>query len=98
MRVAPAGPPDEPICRISSLRREDVELRALLHAAKDEIHADAATAREPGIVRPNVVFFLDPGLRPRDRHSVIARERFHPLLVLGGPLRQNLFRNGRDAM
>src|SRR5262245_17550680 len=66
MRAAPPGPPDQAVRRIGRFRREHVELGALLHAAKDEIHADAATAGEPLVVRSNVVFFLDACLRPRD--------------------------------
>ena len=45
-----------------------------------------------------MIFLLDARFRPRDRHPMVARERFDPLLVLGGPLREDLFRNGRDAM
>ena len=62
MRVPPSGPPDQPVHRSGRFRWQHVELGALLHAAKDEIDAHAAPAGDALVVRPAVVFLLDPAL------------------------------------
>src|SRR5581483_2221106 len=98
MGVPSAHPADEPVQGVGGFRWEHVKLGTLLHAAKDEVDADAAPTNEPLVVRADLVFFLDARLRPRDRHAVSAREGFDPRLVLSRPLDQHLFRDGCDAV
>ena len=70
----------------------------LFQALEDEVHAEALATFHAGAEGPDVVFFLHPFLGPLDGNAVVARESFHPLLVLVGPLGQSLFGDGVDAV
>jgi len=75
----------------------------LFHALEDEVHAEALAPLHAEAVGTDVVFLLDALLlhlfvRPLDGNAVVAREGFHPLLILVGPLGQNLLGDGINPM
>src|SRR5947208_9907822 len=79
------------------LRHGDAEARSLLHALEDEVHAVGTLLHHAAQPGPNKVLFAHALLGPLDRDVMIASEGLHPVLVVGGPLAQQLFAHHRSA-
>ena len=78
-------------------RYADPEGRPLLHALEDIVDAVGAFPCHAPLPRHDMVLLAHPLLGPFDRQAMIAGEGFHPGLVVGGPLAQDLLADQRNA-
>src|SRR6266404_9480136 len=78
-------------------RYADPEGRPLLHALEDIVDAVGAVPCHASLPRHDMVLLAHPLLGPFDRQPVIAGEGFHPGLVVGGALAQDLLADRRNA-
>src|SRR5207302_3907348 len=98
-------PPDDAITRIFGrvLRRAGAEVRARFHSFEDEVNAKAFATFHGQEVGAGVLFLpeaflLHVGVGPLNGNATLAREGFHPLLVVSRSLPQRLLGNGVDAV
>ncbi len=68
----------------------DTKGRPLLHALEDVIDAVAIRPHHATLPRQDMVFLAHALFCPFDREAMIACEGFHPVLVVGGALAQDL--------
>src|SRR6266436_2423252 len=78
-------------------RYADSEGRSLLHALEDIVDAVGAFPCHASLPRHDMVLLAHPLLGPFDRQPMIAGEGFHPGLVVGGPLAQDLLADHWNA-
>jgi len=71
-------------------RHGDAKAGALLHALEDEIDAVGALLRQTALPGQDMVFLAHSLLRPLNRQPMIAGEGFHPGLVVGSALAEDL--------
>src|SRR5207244_10749897 len=97
--------PDDAITRIVGrvLRRAGAEVRARFHSFEDEVNAKAFATFHGQEVGAGVLFLpeaflLHVGVGPLNGNATLAREGFHPLLVVSRSLPQRLLGNGVDAV
>jgi hypothetical protein len=86
-----------------NLRCKRTESGTLFHALKDEVNAKALAAFHTEAIGPDVVFLLHAFLLhvrvgPLERNAVVAGESFYPAVVFVGPLAQDFFGDGIDAV
>src|SRR6516164_1150861 len=78
-------------------RHGDAKGGALLHALEDEIDAVGAPLRHVALPGQDVIFLAHPLLGPLDRQPMITGKGFHPGLVVGGALAEDLLVDRGDA-
>src|SRR5207342_2457402 len=78
-------------------RQADTEARTLLHALEDEIDAVGVLVRHSAQPRQNIVFLADALLGPLNRDAMVAGVCFHPVLIVGGALAQDLLADHGNA-
>jgi len=78
------------------LRHADPKRPALFHALEDEVDAIGILLHQAAHRRQNVVFLAHTFSRPLNGDLVIAREGFHPVPVIVGPLAQNFLAHHRN--
>jgi hypothetical protein len=67
-----------------------MEAESLLHTLENKVDAIPIAALHLFQMRPDVIFFAHPFLRPFHRDLVVPGEGFNPVFVFGGSPRQNL--------
>src|SRR5437870_13172581 len=75
----------------------DAKARPLLHALEDEVDAVGVVPGHAALPGQDMVFLAHAFLGPFDRQPMIAGEGFHPVLVVGGALAQDLLADRRNA-
>src|SRR6266850_1250995 len=75
----------------------DAKARPLLHALEDEVDAVGVVPGHAALPGQDMVFLAHAFLGPFDRQPMIAGEGFHPVLVVGGALAQDLLADDRYA-
>ena len=75
----------------------DAKARPLLHALEDEVDAVGVVPGHAVLPGQDMVFLAHAFLGPFDRQPMIAGEGFHPVLVVGGALAQDLLADDRYA-
>src|SRR5260221_4730583 len=78
-------------------RYAEPEGRPLLHALEDIVDAVGGFPCHAPLPRHDMVLLAHPLLSPFDRQPMIAGEGFHPGLVVGGPLAQDLLADHPNA-
>ena len=79
------------------LRHGHPKAWSLLHALENEVHAVGTLLHHAAQPRLNKVLFAHAFLGPLDRDVMIAGEGLDPVLVVGGPLAQQLLTHRRSA-
>ena len=99
MREAAALRGEDAVMRVLGgiFRYADPEGRPLLHALEDIVDAVGAFPCDASLPRHDMVLLAHPLLGPFDRQPMIAGEGFHPGLVVGGPLPQDLLADHWNA-
>ena len=99
VREAAALAGEDPVMRILGgvFGDADAKARPLLHALEDEVDAVGAFPGHAALPGQDMVFLAHPLLGPFDRQPMIAGEGFHPGLVVGGALAQDLLADHRNA-
>jgi hypothetical protein len=78
-------------------RHGDAKGRPLLHAFENEVDAVGIRPHHAALPRQDMVLLAHALFGPFDRDPVIAREGFHPVLVVGRALAQDLLADDRNA-
>src|SRR6516225_10643096 len=68
------------------------------HALEDEVDSELISALQASPVGTDVVFLADPLFGPLPRDLAFVGEGFHPVVVIVGPLTQDLFADDVDLM
>ena len=75
----------------------DAKGGTLLHTLEDKIDAVGVLSRHAALPGQDMIFLAHPLLGPLDRQPMVAGEGFHPGLVVGGALSEDLFIHRGDA-
>ena len=75
----------------------DAKAGALLHALEDKVNTIGALLRHPALPGRDVLFLAHTLFGPLDRQPMIAGESFHPGLVVGGALAEDVFADRGNA-
>src|SRR5437016_5636890 len=80
-----------------------MESGARFHGFENEVDAEALPTFHGAKIRSDVIFLAEAFLLhvfigPAEGNPVVAREGFHPMLVVFGSLPQRLLSNGIDAV
>src|ERR1700738_1321091 len=75
----------------------DAKARPLFHALEDEVDAVGVVPGHAALPGQDMVFLAHAFLGPFDRQPMIAGEGFHPVLVVGGAVAQDLPADDRYA-
>ena len=106
MGIATPGSRDDPVVRVSGrvLGQAHPKLGTLFETLQNEVRAVALAPFHALAIRADVVFPLEAlgferfVIRPLDGDPMVARGRLDPLLVLGGPCPERLFRDRVDPV
>jgi hypothetical protein len=78
-------------------RHTDAEGCPLLHALEDEVDTVPVGPGHAAQPSQNVIFLADALFGPLDRDTMVAREGFDPVLVVGRALAQDFLADHRNA-